>query len=71
MSLRERVDENLRLMAEQSVGQLALNTAIVIGVLALLTVIGWIPLGGLIGGTIGYVAVQAWARLRHRRVGTP
>ena len=63
MSFRDRVAENLRQIAAQSPAQLAINLVIVIGVLAILAAIGFIPWSGTIGGAIGYVAVQVIARV--------
>ena len=62
----ERVDENMRLMAGQTPLQLAINLALVIGILSLLAVLGLLNWSAVIGGAIGYVVIQAIARLRHR-----
>jgi hypothetical protein len=63
MSFRDRIADNMRQIAAQSPAQLAINLIIVIGVLALLAAIGFIPWAGMIGGAIGYVAVQVIARV--------
>ena len=65
MSFKQRIEENMRQIAAQSPGVLALNLVVVIGVLGVMAAIGFIPVGGLIGGTIGYLAVNIWARLRY------
>ena len=63
MSFRDRVAENMRQIAALSPLQVAINLAIVVGVLALLAAIGFIPWSGTIGGAIGYVAVHVIARV--------
>jgi len=62
----ERVDENMRLMASQTPLQLAINLAIVIAILSLLAVLELLTWSAVIGGALGYVAIQAIARIRHR-----
>ena len=63
--MRERINENMRALAAQSTGQLLAGTVVVLGILGLMTAVGFIQLPGLIGGTLGYLAVQAYARIRY------
>ena len=44
---------------------MAVNITIVVVVLAIMAAVHFIPVAGLIGGVIGYVGVQAWARWRY------
>jgi hypothetical protein len=63
----ERIRENMRQIAAQSPAQLATGLVLIVGILAVMTAVGLIPLAALIGGTLGFVAVQAYARIRYRR----
>ncbi len=62
----QRVDENMRLMASQTPPQLAINLAVMVGVLSLLALLGVFNWSFVIGGTLGYLVIQAIARFRHR-----
>ena len=63
--MRERIDQNMRALATQSTGQLVAGTVVVLGILGLMTAVGFIQLPGLVGGGLGYLAVQAYARIRY------
>jgi hypothetical protein len=66
MTLRERIDNNMRVMAQQSAGQLILSFALVAVILGAMTAFNLISVAGLIGGLAGWSIVQIIARARYR-----
>ncbi|MEA2348831.1 MAG: hypothetical protein QOG62_2618 [Thermoleophilaceae bacterium] len=66
MTFGQRIEQNMRAIAATGTQQMVVGTVVVIAVLGLMTVVGIVTLPALIGGTIGYLSVQAYARMRYR-----
>ncbi len=65
MTIGERIDQNMQTLAAQSIGQLVATTLAVMVGLGLMVVLGVAHVEALIGGTIGFLAVNLYARHRH------